>query len=505
MLTFVRLGTDNFSELPLLLRSDHVPNAPSPCFVGRLVLRGCRGLGRDPWHNARIMPKSDQVLLRCGREITGDAYQIALPATVERIEGQWLRVADQGGYRVPPVSGWVRKDEVLKLNQANSHYTELLQTADSPWIHWLVGICLEEQKESATAQEEFLKALGAVPGDNDAVWMAVEANPNLLDAAVRLERLKVAETKSSGEAVAAANRIQSLAEAAQSNGIRRPQAIFEQAEALQKAYRLKLSEERKTIHGIDEQIARANLEIDGGSPEDRDLFKLADGIYQLTATADPDYARTGPHRWKGSMGRAELYLTRVASLNDEAWSLIGRDAAPPPAAAADAASTNRLGATMMPIDFKKLDAFCKRCRLPEQNPATASRACAMGVCLAVEIQLLRTALKCFDETVRLSPDLVEAYRDRGLALSRAWRGARPPWQPSKRPIRTCGRSLRASIPQGRWRRRSWIARWWTGENASTTRWRRWLRPRRRRPSSPRRNANCRRRGPARKELRHRGG
>ncbi len=28
---------------------------------------------------------------------------------------------------------------------------------------------------------------------------------------------------------------------------------------------------------------------------------------------------------------------------------------------------------------------------------------------------MRTAVKCFDETVRLSPDMVEAYRDRGLA------------------------------------------------------------------------------------------
>ncbi len=335
---------------------------------GALCCWAAAASAADPWQNARIMPKSDQVLLRCGREVTGDAYQIAWPAAVERIEGQWLRVTDQGGYCVPPVSGWVRKDEVLKLNQANSYYTDLLKTADSPWIHWLVGICLEEQKESATAQEEFLKGLDAVPGDNDGVWMAVQANPNRLDAAVRLERLKVAGTKSSDEALAAANRIQGLAEAAQSNGVRRPQTIIEQADALQKAYRLKLSEERKKLRSIDQQIARANLETDGGSAEDRDLFKLADGVYQLTASADPDYARTGPHRWKGSMGRAELYLTRIAFLNDEAWSLIGCDAAPAPVAAAEDSSTNRLGATMMPIDLKRLDAFCKRCRAPDRAP-----------------------------------------------------------------------------------------------------------------------------------------
>ena len=62
-----------------------------------------------------------------------------------------------------------------------------------------------------------------------------------------------------------------------------------------------------------------------------------------------------------------------------------------------------------------LDAFSKSWQAAKQRPATASRARAVCVCLAVEIQLLHAAVKCFDEAVRLSPDLVEAYRDRGLA------------------------------------------------------------------------------------------
>ena len=78
------------------------------------------------------MPKSDQVLLRDGREITGDAYQIAWPATVERIEGQWLKVVDHGGYRVPAICGWVSKDDVLKFDEAHSHYVEFLRTSDAP-------------------------------------------------------------------------------------------------------------------------------------------------------------------------------------------------------------------------------------------------------------------------------------------------------------------------------------------------------------------------------------
>ena len=320
----------------------------------RLILWGALGswaaaaCAADPWQNCRIMPKSDQLLIRDGREITGDVYQIAWPAAVDRIEGQWLKVVDHGGYHVPAVSGWVSKDEVLKFDEAHSYYMEFLRTSDPPWVHWLVGICLEEGNESETAQEEYLKSLSVASGDINTVRMAVrtavEMNPNLLDAAVRLERLKAGEAKPAEEAVAAADQIQSLAEAAERSGIRRPYAHFEQAEALHKAFRLKLAEERKKIRGIDEQIARANSEIDGGTSEDRDLFNKAEQIYRLTASVNPDDTQAGPHGWKGCMGRAELYLSRVAILYDEAWSLIGLDAGSPASfsAAAATSSANRL-------------------------------------------------------------------------------------------------------------------------------------------------------------------
>jgi hypothetical protein len=284
-----------------------------------------------------------------------------------------------------------------------------------------LGICLEEKKESKTAQEEYLKSMSVAPGDIDtvrtAVRTAVEMNPNLLDAAVRLERLKATEAKSAEEAVGAADQIQSLSEAAQRSGIRRPYALFEQAEALHKAFRLKLAEERKKVRGIDELIARANSENDGGTSADRDLFNKAEQVFQLTVSVNPDDAQAGPHRWKGLMGRAELYLSRVAFLDDEAWSLINLGGSSPKSFSATAApsSETRLGSTTTPIDLKMLDAFSKSWQDAKQTPAAASRAYAVCVCLAVEIRLLHTAVKYFDEAVGLCPDLVEAYRDRGLA------------------------------------------------------------------------------------------
>jgi hypothetical protein len=364
----------------------------------------------DPWLNSRIMPKSDQLLLRSGQEAAGDVYQVAWPATVERTEGHWLWVSDKGAYNMPATSGWISKDDVVKVGDAQAYYRDFLQTSDAPWVHWLLGICLETGNESDTAQREYLKALsltsvqGADPG---AARMAVQMNPNMLDAAIGLQRIKAAGAKSADDAVEAADQIQVLSDDAKGRGIRRPHAFFQQAEALNKAFRLQLQEERNKLRGIDDLIARANAEKEGGTAEDQALFKKADGLYQITASLDPSFAQAGPHVWKGCMGRAELYLSRVTFLNDEAWSLIG-GAGVPAASSATATKTT----TTAPIDLQRLDVFIKNCGDPKQGFAKAHAVC---VCLAAEIQALHEAVKCFDQAVAQSTDLVEAYRDRGLA------------------------------------------------------------------------------------------
>ena len=100
--------------------------------AGLVFLSAVAAYAGDPWNGARIMPKSDQVVLRDGGECTGGVYQIEWPATVERIQGQWLWIVDRGGYRVPPVSGWVSKEEVLKLDESHDYYMRALQTEDAP-------------------------------------------------------------------------------------------------------------------------------------------------------------------------------------------------------------------------------------------------------------------------------------------------------------------------------------------------------------------------------------
>ena len=157
-----------------------------------------------------------------------------------------------------------------------------MQTVNTPWIHWLAGICLENKHDSQAAEEEYAVCLGLAADNADNVdnGAMVERAPTLLDAAVRLARLKAAAAKSAKDAETAAAILANLALSTENAGLARPQLDYDWAEALRKAYGLKVAEEQRNIHDVKGRIARALLEQDGGTKEDQDLFKQADLAYQ---------------------------------------------------------------------------------------------------------------------------------------------------------------------------------------------------------------------------------
>ncbi len=160
---------------------DSAPREKSPLeleratmFKTRLILAACGILswlvgtacGADSWSGCHVMPKSDKLVLRAEVDgpAAGDAYEIEWPATVERVEGQWLRITDRGGYSVPAVAGWVSSDDVLRLDAAHDHYVAAAMAADAPWLHWLTGVCLQTRGETRSARREFLQSL-RLPAD----------------------------------------------------------------------------------------------------------------------------------------------------------------------------------------------------------------------------------------------------------------------------------------------------------------------------------------------------
>jgi tetratricopeptide (TPR) repeat protein len=118
----------------------------------------------DPWKGARVLPKSSQVRLsgdaeRVSGRDAGSIFEIAWPARVEKIDGQWILIRDDGGYSVPPVAGWVRKQDMLRASDdgapaadgpAAFYATKIQEEPQSPEIpvlHWLRGIYWESQSQ----------------------------------------------------------------------------------------------------------------------------------------------------------------------------------------------------------------------------------------------------------------------------------------------------------------------------------------------------------------------
>ena len=131
-----------------------------------------------------------------------DTFHIGWPAKVLEVNGQWLKIADDGGYTLPskaPLFRWVRKDEVVKLEQsAVTGYSGKIIAGEGgragaksasekkrkedalARLYWLRGIYWEYQKPAGGEEPEIALA---------DFRKATELAPTLADAWIRQGRL----------------------------------------------------------------------------------------------------------------------------------------------------------------------------------------------------------------------------------------------------------------------------------------------------------------------------
>lgn len=427
----------------------------------RIILLSCTvmsagfAVAADPWLGARIMPKSPTLQLRVEGGATGGVYQVSWPATVQTVEGQWLWIEDNSGASTEAVAGWVSKEDVLMLADANDFYVKGIESSGAPWLHWFRGIVLEETRQPAAASAEYLAYLNVgrdVPrwAVRGAVQRAVLRNVLLLDTAMRLARLKATGAKTPADAEDAAGLLAALATIAGQSGIQRPQLDYEQAEALRRAYVLSNSEENLGRENSGPQLAAP-----GEFTERDDLFRSADDHYQrMAGSALPEDHRTSLRSMIGYLGRGELYLTKVKVLqnlvNKEFTRALGLGAAekavPPPSAghtAQQGSATGKAGQSnkqsaiadvLRPTDpgetflydASKVQAYLEMLKQykgklksggTDGSKPQPERLCQL---LARTIASLKTATESFDDAIALNGNLPEAHRDRGAAyLERA--------------------------------------------------------------------------------------
>ncbi len=116
------------------------------------------------WKGAKIMPKSDQLIIQ-GGATSGSIYDMMWPAAVEQTNGRWLWIRDEGGGREQPVAGWVYADDVLKLEEARDYYSEMIRGNAPAWVYWLRGIVWENQREPGIALLDYEKAAARDTGN----------------------------------------------------------------------------------------------------------------------------------------------------------------------------------------------------------------------------------------------------------------------------------------------------------------------------------------------------
>ncbi len=130
------------------------------------------------WKGVAVMPKNAKFQLENNDAVTATIYDIGWPATVERTEGRYLFIRDDGGYGQKPASGWVYSDDVVKLDGARQAYTQQLEEEgrssnnDKAVLHWLRGIAWESQQELEIAHLDYQAAVDlGLPDELDDVQL----------------------------------------------------------------------------------------------------------------------------------------------------------------------------------------------------------------------------------------------------------------------------------------------------------------------------------------------
>ncbi len=133
------------------------------------LLAPCLGAS---WTGQLVLPNSGSIEFfkkPAGEKEGGAMYKIAWPAAVTKNDGQWLRIGDVGGYSQEALVVWVRKKDIAKLDDAQSHYSDNIRTSgksrsEIAEAHYWRGVYWEAKNEHDAAVADFRAAI--VQGHN---------------------------------------------------------------------------------------------------------------------------------------------------------------------------------------------------------------------------------------------------------------------------------------------------------------------------------------------------
>lgn len=145
-------------------------------FVAGLVLLFSEPLNAaTSWDHVPVWPKSQQVRLLespDNQNVVAEASEIEWPAIVEKTDGQWLKISDPGSYSSAPIEGWLRKDDILRLEAIQSFSTNKIRQGEAEKrssagrgshaladAYWIRGIYWESQGDTESAVADLNQAI----------------------------------------------------------------------------------------------------------------------------------------------------------------------------------------------------------------------------------------------------------------------------------------------------------------------------------------------------------
>lgn len=144
----------------------------------------------DLYSGNEILPKHERLVVKIGSKPVADEADFEWPVRVERVNGQWLWITDDGSHHVEwqanqgwvpkPIRGWVSKNDVILLESdpiekkdALEYFTECLrENGNAGWAYWLRGVILGEKKNNWNlAIMDFDKAIQCASGLEPPPWL----------------------------------------------------------------------------------------------------------------------------------------------------------------------------------------------------------------------------------------------------------------------------------------------------------------------------------------------
>jgi tetratricopeptide (TPR) repeat protein len=138
------------------------------CFVTcALAVIVSATVSAETYLDQRILPKYGRLKAQVENQEVADEMDFEWPTTVERVNGQWLWITDDGHFSADgkPRKGWVSKNDVILLEgdpierkSALDYFTDVLQqNPKTGWAYWLRGVIFARVEHDWPAAIEDLK------------------------------------------------------------------------------------------------------------------------------------------------------------------------------------------------------------------------------------------------------------------------------------------------------------------------------------------------------------